>query len=122
MSKPLQLFAIAVFTVALLSLEMTSVRAKQQCFAAMPANPQGQWWSYRLIDGRKCWYAGKPMLSKSLLEWPRAVHPEPGSRGEPAGVVIAGQPGNPSDAQALALQEFDTFEQRWRARISNPRD
>jgi hypothetical protein len=33
---------------------------------------------------------------------------------------MAGQPGNPSDAQALAVKEFDTFEQRWRARISGP--
>ena len=27
------------------------------------------YWSYRLIDGRKCWYEGKPMLSKSSLHW-----------------------------------------------------
>ena len=24
----------------------------------------------RQIDGRKCWYAGKTMISKSLLQWP----------------------------------------------------
>ena len=119
MSKPLRSFTLAVCTAALSSLEMASGHAKQQCVAAMPANPQGQWWSYRLIDGRKCWYAGKPMLSKSLLEWPTKAPPEPGSREEAADVVIAGTPGNPLDAHALALKEFDTFEQRWRARISN---
>jgi len=42
--------------------------AKQQCSATKPAN--GTWWSWRLIDGRKCWYEGKPGLSKALLEWP----------------------------------------------------
>ncbi|UPK40270.1 hypothetical protein IVB18_12255 [Bradyrhizobium sp. 186] len=99
---------------------MENVHAKQQCGAAIPPNPQGQWWSYRLIDGRKCWYAGKPMLSKSLLEWPTEVSPEPGSSGEARGVVIA-KPGNPLDARALALKDFDTFEAQWRARISHLR-
>src|ERR1700716_4665463 len=42
----------------------------KQCSAAMPSNPQGHW-SYRVIDGRKCWYQGENKLSKSLLEWPQ---------------------------------------------------
>lgn len=118
MSKPLQSFALTVCIAALSSLEMTSVHAKQQCSAAMPPNPQGQWWSYRLINGRKCWYAGKPMLSKALLEWPVERAPELGSRGEATGIVIASKPGNPLDARALALKVgSDTFEERWRARI-----
>ena len=117
MSKQLQSFALTVCIAALSSLEMTSVYAKQQCSAAMPPN-QGQWWSYRLINGRKCWYAGKPMLSKALLEWPVERAPEPGSRAEATGIVIAGKPGNPLDARALALKAgSDTFEERWRARI-----
>ena len=120
MSKPLQSLALAACAAALLSFEMTSAHAKQQCAAAMPAKPQGQWWSYRLIDGRKCWYAGKPMLSNSLLAWPKESSSDLSSRRKADGVVIAGKPGNPLDAQALALEETDTFEQRWRARISGP--
>jgi hypothetical protein len=117
MSKPLQSFALTVCIAALSSLEMTSVYAKQQCSAAMPPN-QGQWWSYRLINGRKCWYAGRPMLSKALLEWPKERAAELGSRGEATGIVIASKPGNPLDARALALKDgADTFEERWRARI-----
>jgi len=46
----------------------TSVQAKQ-CSAERPANARS-YWSYRLIDGRKCWYEGKRMISKSLLHWP----------------------------------------------------
>ena len=45
----------------------TSVQAKQ-CSAERPANARS-YWSYRLIDGRKCWYEGKQMISKSLLHW-----------------------------------------------------
>ena len=26
-------------------------------------------WSWRLIDGKKCWYRGQPGLSKSSLRW-----------------------------------------------------
>src|ERR1043165_901139 len=56
------------------SVSATSAQAKQ-CSAERPSNAR-TYWSYRLIDGRKCWYEGKPMLSKSLLHWPegRTVH------------------------------------------------
>jgi hypothetical protein len=51
-----------------LLLGMQTAQAKQ-CSAAMPPDPQGHW-SYRFIDGRKCWYQGENNLSKSLLQWP----------------------------------------------------
>jgi hypothetical protein len=41
------------------------------CSTERPSNAR-TYWSYRLIDGRKCWYEGKPLLSKSLLHWPAA--------------------------------------------------
>jgi hypothetical protein len=55
----------------------TSAHAKQ-CSAERPANARS-YWSYRLIDGRKCWYEGKQMISKSLLHWstPKAVQAAP---------------------------------------------
>src|SRR5438477_12680216 len=40
-----------------------------ECSVARPSNATA-YWSWRLIDGRKCWYAGKTMISKSLLRWP----------------------------------------------------
>src|SRR6202790_4612762 len=40
-----------------------------ECSAVMPPHPQRHW-SYRLIDGQKCWYQGENNLSKSLLHWP----------------------------------------------------
>ena len=65
-----QISAIAgVACIALSAFGVPAVLAKQQCSAAMPSDVHGHWWSYRLIDGRKCWYEGKPGLSKSLLEW-----------------------------------------------------
>ena len=107
--------ALAACFVTLLSVGMPNAQAKQQCSAAMPSNPHGHWWSYRLIDGRKCWYEGKPMLSKSLLEWPKEASAQPDSGSEVTSATE--KPGNPLDSQAWAPKDFDTFEARWRARV-----
>ena len=73
---PLITFAACIATLS--SIEIPTAQAKQKCSAAMPSNPHG-YWSWRLIDGRKCWYEGKPMLSKSSLEWPAQASARPNS-------------------------------------------
>ena len=113
MRKQLSSIALAAcFT--LLSVEMPNAQTKQRCSAAMPSDPQGRWWSYRLIDGRKCWYEGKPNLSKSLLEWPEES--EQGSNRELTSVVTE-KSGNPLESQAWTPKDSDTFEARWRNRV-----
>src|ERR1700732_3605850 len=116
MTRQFQSIALAAFIAAPLSIEISAAQAKQQCSAEMPSNPHGRWWSYRLIDGRKCWYEGKPMLSKSLLEWPKEASAQPVSNGKVTSVVTQ-KPGNPLGAQARALTDLDTFEARWRERV-----
>jgi len=74
----------------------TPAQAKQ-CSAERPANARS-YWSYRLIDGRKCWYEGKPMLAKSELHWPTSRSSNAAPRPE-LGVVPANQY-NLLDAQA----------------------
>ena len=108
--------ALAAWIATLLSVGIPNAQAKQQCSAATPSNQHGRVWSYRLIDGRKCWYEGKPMLSKSLLEWPKEASAQPASKGEVKSVVTA-KPGNPLDSQARAQKDSDTFEARWRGRV-----
>jgi hypothetical protein len=114
--------ALAASIAALLLVGTPNAQAKQ-CSVAKPSNPHGQWWSYRLIDGRKCWYEGKPMLSKSLLEWPKVAAKQPvvaSARpvsNEKVKSVVTQKPANPLDAQARALQDADTFEARWRERV-----
>ena len=106
----------------LLSVGMPDAQAKQQCRGAAPSNPHGEYWSYRLIDGRKCWYQGKPLLSKESLEWPKEASAKPVSREKVASTVTQ-MPGYPLDAQALmdagarALRDSDTFEALWRERV-----
>jgi len=70
MRNALSSMVMAASILALASLETPDAQAKQQCRAEIPSSKHS-YWSYRLIDGRKCWYEGKPMLSKDLLEWPR---------------------------------------------------
>ena len=101
--RKLPSIALAAWIATLLSVGMPNAQAKQQCSAAAPSNPHGRWWSYRLIDGRKCWYEGKPMLSKSLLEWPKEASAQPVSNREVTSVVTE-KPGNPLDAQALLVR------------------
>jgi hypothetical protein len=94
---------------------LTMAQAKQQCSAA-PSDQHG-YWSWRIIDGRKCWYEGKPMLSKSSLEWPAQASAPPASRMEQKDAV-AETASDPMDAQAWApAAASDTFEAMWRDRI-----
>src|SRR5438309_5907354 len=117
MRKQLASIALAACFVTLLSVGIPNAQTKQQCSAAMPSNPHGRWWSYRLIDGRKCWYEGKPMLSKSLLEWPKRALAQPVSDREELQSVVTEKPGDPLDAQARAPEGPDSFEARWRERV-----
>ena len=114
--RKLPAIALAAWIATLLPVGTPNAQAKQQCSAAAPLNPDERWWSYRLIDGRKCWYEGKPMLSKSLLEWPKRAFAQSVSSRQVKGVVTE-KLGNPLDAQARALTVPDSFEARWRERV-----
>jgi hypothetical protein len=116
MAKQILPIALAACTATLSSIGTLPAQAKQQCNAEMPSNPHGQWWSYRLIDGRKCWYQGKPMLSKSLLEWPKQESAELVSNRALAS-TLTDKPSNPMNSQAWAPTDADSFDVRWRSRV-----
>ena len=85
---------VGVLAVAFL-FSATPSQAKE-CSAERPANAR-TYWSYRLIDGRKCWYEGRPMISKSLLHWPASRTAQAGPRPE---AVVPAQRYKAMDAQA----------------------
>ena len=120
MSKQIQtisFFARVLPMGIVLLIGMQATEAKQ-CSAALPSNPQGHW-SYRLIDGRKCWYEGENNFPKSLLQWPEQNSAlsafgkaEPRPEQEPLPAVTQtmsphAEPTNQSDSES--------FEARWRA-------
>ena len=91
---------------------MTPAMAKPCSVAAAPRG----YWSWRMIDGRKCWYEGKPMLSKSLLEWSTQGAAPPAAARELASTQ-AEKHRDPMDAQARVSEDTGTFEALWRDRI-----
>ena len=107
--------ACCSLAVALSLIWMAAAVGKQQCSVAMPATPHG-YWSWRLIDGRRCWYEGKPMLSKSSLEWSAQPASQSDSDGELASTPRE-KPDDPLDAMARAPTDLKTFEALWRARV-----
>ena len=95
-----------------------------ECSVARPSNAHG-YWSWRLIDGRKCWYAGKTMISKSLLQWPAKTSVQAKADPKPARVTVVPvtvvpvateKRSDPLEAQARLLEYANSFEARWRAR------
>ena len=70
-----------------------------------------------MINGRKCWYEGKPGLSKAFLEWPAEAPLK--AVGELA-KASAPSPKDPLNAEAFAPTEPETFEALWQRRIKAP--
>lgn len=125
MAKQIRFAACAACIAAFLPVGAPTAQAKQ-CLAA-PSNTHKPW-TYRLIDGRKCWYEGKSVISRSLLHWPShtpAVQPAssqaPASRPIPTTdeapiKILTVKSIDLLDAQASVTNEPDDFESRWRAR------
>jgi hypothetical protein len=130
MTKQIHSIAIAArllpFGMVLL-IGMQTAQARE-CSTAMPSHLQGHW-SYRLIDGRKCWYQGENNLSKSLLRWPD----ETSARSAPDNALalaekvpppvkktirtVAEKPNHRSDLDACCRPEVEdpeSFDARWR--------
>jgi hypothetical protein len=115
MMKHISSIAFTTYLATLSLAWMPAAQAKQQCTAAMPTKPH-TYWSWRLIGGRKCWYEGKPMLSKSLLEWPTRISAQSGSGRELASAATD-KISDPPEAQTWAPAAANTFEALWRARV-----
>jgi hypothetical protein len=116
MKMQIRLVFFAVCIAALVPIGMLTAQAKAQIreCSASPSKTQGHW-SWRQIDGRKCWYAGKTMISKSLLRWAPAAQAK--VKAAPPVNVATEKRSDPMNAQARMLDD-DSFESRWRARVS----
>ena len=66
--------AVIATACLLLLLAAPSCAAAIECRSSMPAAHAGGHWTWRLVDGRRCWYAGERALDKSRLQWAAAPH------------------------------------------------
>ena len=48
----------------------TAANSPMECKAEVPAARTG-YWSWRNVDGKRCWYPGRPGMDKANLQWPR---------------------------------------------------
>jgi len=70
--RPAMMLSYAMLAVASLFLILEpKTAAALECSSAAPRD--SRYWSWRQIDGRRCWYPGRPGLSKSKLSWPTAA-------------------------------------------------
>jgi hypothetical protein len=69
---PAFLFAVGVASLVPTVVPTAQAKAPIRECSASPGKTQGHW-SWRLIDGRKCWYAGKAVIAKASLRWPAAT-------------------------------------------------
>jgi hypothetical protein len=81
-----------------------------ECKPEMPST-RGGYWSWRIIDGKRCWYPGRPGMEKANLQWPKSA-PAPQSVDRTSDQVS-------SEAYSAKAQSYSpkpeelSFEQRW---------
>jgi hypothetical protein len=123
MTKQFSTGTALAFLAAIALVGLATAQAKQHC---SDAAGHGGYWSWRQIDGRKCWYEGKPMLSKDLLEWAAPAAAEAEADAAPAVAPAAPAASSsaapamrraPMDARAQAPDDSGSFEAMWRTRI-----
>lgn len=84
-----------------------------ECQRELPKNRQG-YWSYRIIDGRTCWYPGRRMISKSLLHWRvDARAPEPVAKPTNSTAVKLSDDPDPDSCCSPRPDLGGSFESRW---------
>ena len=74
----------------------------------------GRHWAYRIVDGRECWYPGRPGKPKNELYWVHGTTPsarqtvdQPGTEtvpSEPPSRLVAAPPEKPEIAEAMPAE------------------
>jgi hypothetical protein len=95
---------IARSTIALILLVLApSASAALECYSS--ALRDNRHWSWRQVDGRRCWYPGLPGVSKSKLRWSKTSIPPSKDRQTSAGAA-APPPSSQRDEDEVLLQSI----------------
>jgi hypothetical protein len=110
--------AIGAFIVVLISGALIDVARGDDLVECEPqrVTDDGRHWAYRIIDGRECWYPGRPGKPKNELYWGRGTTPSarqtvdhPGAEteilpSEPPSRLVAAPPEKPEIAEAMPAE------------------
>lgn len=108
-----------------------------ECVAEKP-RVTNSWWSYRIIDGRPCWYPGKYVRPKQELYWSARASPsatpvsveqprgeQPSKQGPPASLAVDSTPSPRAGAFDVKwndlLSDMALPFWRWRQPLSSQR-
>jgi hypothetical protein len=69
-------------SIAVVLLLITSAASATECQSS-PGH-DGEWWSWRIVDSKRCWYQGRPGRSKDLLHWAKQSPPPVVTRPDPS--------------------------------------
>jgi hypothetical protein len=110
--------AIGAFIVVLISGALIDIARGGDLVECEPqrVTDDGRHWAYRIIDGRECWYPGRPGKPKNELYWGRGTVPsarqtvdqpeaETGTvPSEPPSRLVAAPPEKPEIAEAMPAE------------------
>jgi hypothetical protein len=71
--RNLELLVVGALVLGIVVVTGVIAARGDECRPAKPSNQRGQYWSYRVVDNKTCWYAGRPGRSKSKLHWATPV-------------------------------------------------
>jgi hypothetical protein len=112
----------------LAAIPLTGARSEPaiQCRPELPSNPGGHW-TWRLIDGKRCWYPGRQKVAKSNLFWGQATQAVTtdgrSDKASPDGPEKRDWPASTAEAEGPSTTHFPPpaptvpkeldFEERW---------
>jgi hypothetical protein len=103
------LVALALVVAIAIMAGVLTARA-DECLATKPRGQKGQYFQWRTIDNRTCWYAGRSKKAKSQLHWAARVPTQPPDA-EPVGTAIVEES---AVSSSLSSGPDGTFLRRWR--------
>ena len=102
-------------------LEVIVPTAKAETIECRERPETREYWSWREIDGRRCWFKGHRSISKKLLSWgPRSpadvIQPDPTTAQMRSSDGLSGSPGQPLEVREnpeTLDSSLDPFETAW---------
>lgn len=102
------------------ALEVILPPAKAETIECRARPESGEYWSWRQIDGRQCWFKGYRRIDKKLLSWGPRTPAEGVDPGRPSG-----SPGEPIEAEPAyqphepLVSSIGPFEAAWRDLVAD---